>query len=87
MLQKKCPREGFSFLLLILLDGLDINEIMIEEQVATVTGTTIDRSVKGNIETISNLLWRNVIEKQDGELKIIQWESRINGYSVRAIEQ
>ena len=65
---------------------LDINEIMIEEQVATVTGTTIDRSVKGNIETISNLLWRNVIEEQDGELKIIQWESRITGYSIREIE-
>ncbi len=65
---------------------LNIDSIAIEGQVATVTGTTVDRSVKGNIETISNILWRNVIEMQDGELKIIQWESRINGYSVRAIE-
>ena len=66
---------------------LDIDSIAIESQVATVTGTTVDHIVKGNIETISNILWRNVIEVQDGELKIIQWESRINGYSVRAIEQ
>ena len=66
---------------------LDIDSIAIEGQVATVTGTTVDRIVKGNIETISNLLWRNVIEMQDGELKIIQWESRITDYSVRSIEQ
>ncbi len=66
---------------------LNIDSIAIEGQVATVKGTTVDRSVKGNIETISNILWRNVIEMQDGELKIIQWESLINGYSVRAIKQ
>ena len=66
---------------------LKINEIEIEEQVATVTGTTVDRSIKGNLETVSNLRWRNVIEVQDGEMRIIQWESTINGYSVRIIEQ
>ena len=66
---------------------LKINEIVIEDQVATVTGTTVDRSIKGNLETVSNLLWRNVIEVKDGEMRIIQWESIINGYSVRMIEQ
>ena len=66
---------------------LKIDEIVIEGQVATVTGTTIDRSIKGNLETISNLLWRNVIEVTDGEMRIIQWESTINGYSVRIIKQ
>ena len=66
---------------------LKINDIVIEDQVATVTGTTVDRSVTGNLETTSNLMWRNVIEVKDGEMKIIQWESIINGYSVRMIEQ
>ena len=66
---------------------LKINEIEIEDQVATVTGTTVDRSTKGNLETVSNLLWRNIIEVKDGEMRIIQWESIINGYSVRMIEQ
>lgn len=42
---------------------------------------------QGNVETISNLLWRNVIEVEDGEMKIIQWESVMNGYSVRMMEQ
>ena len=67
--------------------ALKIDEIVIEGQVATVTGKTVDRSIKGNLETISNLLWRNVIEVTDGEMRIIQWESTINGYSVRMIEQ
>ncbi|MGK7894209.1 MAG: hypothetical protein AB4372_11420 [Xenococcus sp. (in: cyanobacteria)] len=66
---------------------LKINEIVIEDQVATVTGTTVDHSIKGNVETVYNLLWRNVIEMKEGEMKIIQWESIINGYSVRMIEQ
>lgn len=66
---------------------LKINEIVIEGQVATVTGTTVDHSIQGNVETVSNLLWRNVIEMKEEEMRIIQWESIINGYSVRMIEQ
>ena len=66
---------------------LNIDTIAIEGQVATVTGTTVDRSVKGDIETVSTMAWRNVIEEQDGELQVIQWESRMTGYAVREIEQ
>ena len=66
--------------------NLAIDEIEIEGEVATVTGTTIDRSVQDGIETISNLSWTNVIELQEDELKVIQWRSRLTGYSARQLE-
>ena len=66
---------------------LNIDTISIEGQAATVTGTTTDRSVQEGIETVSTMEWRNVIEEQDGELQVIQWESRMTGYTVREIER
>ena len=67
--------------------GLTIDTIDIEGDVATVTGTTIDRSTQAGLETVSTLVWTNIIERQDDELKVIQWRSRMTGYAVREVEQ
>ncbi|MEM9568082.1 MAG: hypothetical protein AAF974_07215 [Cyanobacteria bacterium P01_E01_bin.34] len=66
--------------------NLAIDDIEIEGSVATVTGTTVDRSVQDGLETISHLSWTNVIERQEDDLKVIQWRSRMTGYSIREVE-
>ena len=66
---------------------VDVENIEIEGQVATVTGKTVDRSIREGLETVSRLTWTNVIELQEGELKVIQWRSRMTGYAVREVEQ